>query len=331
MHYNIKDFFLEFKTPFAIAHGTRTGTDIVLLTITHEGISATGEASLPPYLPETKESVRKFMEEFFDRHTDLPEDIHSSINTLHSFATGNTAAKACIEIALWNWFASKAKIPLWKLLGLNNHPLPDCTYTLGMGSEEEIQAKITDSREFKILKVKLGSGDMEYDRKTINTIRRCTDKPLCVDANQGWKNKEEALEMIGWLSHQNVKFVEQPLPKEAAADQLWLFKRSQLPLFADESVQGPEDVAGINNMFHGINIKLMKCGGISKAMEMIQLARKFQLQVMIGSMSETGCAIAAAASLSSLADIVDLDGPMLTTNNPYDTVRYVDGKVILND
>lgn len=331
MQYEIKDFFLEFKTPFAIAHGTRTGTDVVLLTITHDGISTIGEASLPPYLPGTKESVRKFIDDFFEVNTDLPENIHSSINLLHTFAAGNTAAKACMEIALWNWYAAKAKMPLWKLLGLNNHPLPDCTYTLGMGSEEEIQSKISDSREFKILKVKLGSGDMEYDKQMISTIRKYTNKSLCVDANQGWKQKEDALSMISWLSERNVKLIEQPLPKNAAADQLWLFERSPLPLFADESVQGPEDIDAVSKLFHGINIKLMKCGGISKAMQMIQMARKLKLQVMIGSMSETGCAIMAAAQLSSLADIVDLDGPMLTKNNPFDVVRYVEGKVMLDD
>ena len=331
MQYTVKDFFLEFKTPFAIAHGTRTGTDIVLLTITHDGISATGEASLPPYLPETKESVRRFIDDFFQVHTNLSEDIPSSINTLHSFAAGHTAAKACMEIAFWNWHAAKAKMPLWKLLGLNNQPLPDCTYTLGMGSEEEIPSKISDSREFKILKVKLGSGDMEYDKQMISTIRKYTGKPICVDANQGWTQKEDALNMISWLSERNVKLIEQPLPKSAVADQKWLFERSPLPLFADESVQGPEDVDNISKMFHGINIKLMKCGGISKALEMIKLVRKLKLQVMIGSMSETGCAIMAAAQLSSLADLVDLDGPMLTKNNPFDVVKYVEGKVMLND
>ncbi len=326
MNYRVSNYFLEFKTPFAIAHGTRDGTDLVFLQISENSILANGEASLPPYLSETSLSVTDFINSFFENNKDVFFNLQDAISRLHNFKTGNFSAKACIDIALHNWYAAHAGITVWQMLGLKNEPLPLCTFTIGMGSKELIIKKVAEAIDFKILKVKLGG---ENDKEIINSIREITEKPLCVDVNQGWKRKEDALEMIHWLTEKNVLFIEQPLPKNNLDDALWLHEKSPLPIYADEAVQVPSDVAKIKDAYDGVNMKLMKCGGISEGIKFIAEARKHQLGVLIGSMSESGCAINAASQLSSLADWTDLDGPLLTKNNPFDVVRYGDGRVLL--
>jgi len=329
MKIEINNFFLEFKTPFAIAHGTRSGTDLVFLKLEHENIIAHGEASLPPYLPDTQESVHKFVNAFFKVHTDLSEGLPSLLNTLMNFEEGNFAAKACVDIALHNWFAQKKGVPVWKMLGLNNSPLPLCTFTIGMDDKAGIKRKVAEAGEFKLLKIKLGGNN---DREIITVIREVTDKPLCVDVNQGWHHdKEMALEMITWLKTQGVILVEQPLDKTDFEGQRWLHERSPLPIIADEAAQVLADVERLKDIYDGVNVKLMKCGGIGEGLKMIHEARKYNLKVLVGSMSESGLAISAAANLSSLADWVDLDGPLLTKNNPFDVVKYFDGKIVTSD
>jgi len=326
MLYKTYTYYLEFKSPFSIAHGTRNGTDLVILEINQDGIVAHGEASLPPYLPETTETVQAFINSFFKIYNDEIFDLSESIHQLHNFDEDNFAAKACVDIALHNWFAKKNGVEVWQLLGLKNHPLPPCTFTIGMGDKNSLQQKVEEGKDFSILKVKLGG---ENDKLIISSIREVTNKPLCVDVNQGWKDKRFALDMIHWLKEQNIIFVEQPLPKNNFDDSLWLHQHSPLPLIADEAVQVPSDVVKIKDAFDGVNMKLMKCGGISEGIKLIAEARKYHLKVLIGSMSESGCAISAAAQLSSLADFTDLDGPLLTKNNPFDVVKYADGKVLV--
>ncbi|MDQ3051403.1 MAG: dipeptide epimerase [Bacteroidota bacterium] len=327
MKFSITNYHLEFKTPFAIAHGTRTGTDLIFLKIEDKGIIAFGEASLPPYLPDTQESVHRFINSFFHNHADLSKGLAFMLNELMNFDEGNFAAKACVDIALHNWFAQKAGVPVWEMLELENVSLPLCTFTIGMDTPAEIKRKVEEAGDFKLLKVKLGG---ENDRDIITAIREVTNKPLCVDVNQGWQNnKEMALEMIEWLKDRGVIFVEQPLDKNDVAGQTWLHERSPLPVIADEAVQVPADIRKIKDIYNGVNIKLMKCGGIGEGLKMIRLAREYGLKVLVGSMSESGCAITAAANLASLADWVDLDGPLLTKNNPFDIVKYKDGKVVI--
>ncbi len=327
MQITITNFFLEFKTPFAIAHGTRNGTDLVFFKLEHDGIVAMGEASLPPYLHDTKESVTKFITSFFKNPVDLSQGLPSLLQDLMIFAEGNFAAKACVDIAFHNWFAQQAGVPVWKMLGLINTPLPLCTFTIGMDEPAAIKGKVAAVGDFELLKVKLGGNQ---DKEIISAIREVTNKPLCVDVNQGWHNdKETALEMIEWLKEQGVIFVEQPLDKNDLVSQAWLHERSPLPLIADEAAQVPSDIKMIKDIYDGVNIKLMKCGGIGEGLKMIKLARDFNLKVLVGSMSESGCAISAAANLSSLADWVDLDGPLLTKNNPFDIVKYEKGRVVI--
>ena len=327
MRFELKRFFLEFNEPFSIAHGSRTGTDVVLLKLVSDQHEAWGEASLPPYLPETQDSVSEFISDFF---RDLKTD-ELSYSELHAqlmgYRQGNYAAKACVDIALCNLYSMKAGLQVWQWLGLQKEPLPLCTFTIGMGTPDQIRNKINAAKDFAMLKVKLGGG---MDREIMEAVRSITDKPVCVDVNQGWHRKEDALEMIRWLSGMDVQFVEQPLPKGALQDMLWLSDKSPLPLYADESAQVADDVSDVSRCFHGVNVKLMKCGGVTEGLRMIRKAKALGMKVLIGSMSETSCGVTAAAQLSSLADYVDLDGPLLTRNNPFPIPLYEGGRIMLS-
>ena len=169
------------------------------------------------------------------------------------------------------------------------------------------------------------------DRELIETIRRHTDKPICVDVNQGWHTPQEALDNIMWLADKGVLFVEQPLDKDDIEGHAWLRERSPLPIIADEAVHTSADVPALAHAYDGINIKLMKCGGMHDAYRMATLARALGMRVMIGCMTETSCAVTAAAQLAPLADWVDLDGNLLIANDLFDGIRIVDGKVTLPD
>jgi L-alanine-DL-glutamate epimerase-like enolase superfamily enzyme len=179
-----------------------------------------------------------------------------------------------------------------------------------------------------MLKIKIGT---QNDRNLISTIRKITAKKIIADANQGWKEKEEALELIQFLKEEGVVLVEQPMNKNDLAGHEWLKERSPLPIFADESLQRLSDFDRIKNSFHGINIKLMKCTGIREAYALIKKGRSENMQIMLGCMTETSCAISAAAQLAPLADYADLDGNLLIKNDPFIGLSYSDGRIMVND
>jgi L-alanine-DL-glutamate epimerase-like enolase superfamily enzyme len=191
-----------------------------------------------------------------------------------------------------------------------------------------VKQKTLEANAFRILKVKLGR---DNDKEMIETVRSVTDVPLYVDVNQGWKDKNQALEMVQWLSDRNIQFVEQPMPKEQKDDIAWLTANSPLPIIADEALQTVEDLLPMKGVYSGINVKLMKCGGMNAAYRMITMARQMGMKVLIGCMTETSCAVSAAAQLSPLADWADLDGNLLISNDIYEGMTIVDGKVSLPD
>lgn len=321
---------LYFKRPFKIAHGTRTSTPIVIVELEHEGVIGYGEASMPPYLGESHESVLAFLKSVSPiiEHCKNPFDVEALLKEIDLFAPNNSAAKASIDIALHDLIGKLQNKPCWQLFGADKNNAPYTTYTLGMDEPEVVKQKIEDGTDYKILKVKLNG---ENDKAIINHIRSITNKPIAIDVNQGWKTKEEALTMIEWLADKNVLFVEQALLKYNLEDAHWLFERSPLPLYADESIQRYADINKVKGCFHGINIKLMKCTGMHEALKMIKRAREFNLKVLIGCMSETSCAISAAAQLSPFADYADLDGALLMKNNLFDGITFTDGKITLNN
>lgn len=328
MKLRFRPYELQLRHTFTVAGNSRNTTPVVLTEIEYEGLTGYGEASMPPYLGESQESVIKFLnkvdlEQFKDPF--MLDDILAYVDSLDE---GNRAAKACIDIALHDLIGKLVDQPLYKLWGINPDNTPMTSFTIGMDTAEMVKLKTEEAARFKVLKVKLGGGN---DREMINTVRPVTDVPIYVDVNQGWKDRNEALEMVHWLKEQGIEFVEQPLPKTAVDDMAWLTENSPLPIIADEAFQRLGDIAAFKGVYSGINIKLMKSTGLREAHKMITVARALDMKVMIGCMTETSCAVSAAAQLSPLVDWADLDGNLLISNDLYEGIKVVDGKVTLND
>ncbi len=321
---------LQLKHTFTIASGSRTTTPVMLVSIEYSGFIGYGEASMPPYLGESHETAAKFLSQVDLAQFKSPFLLEDILDYVNHTAPGNYAAKASVDIALHDLLGKMLNQPLYKLWGLDAAKTPHTSFTIGIDTPELVVEKVKEASAFKILKVKLGGGN---DKAMINAIRSVTDVPLCVDVNQGWKDKQEALDMIYWLKDQNVVFVEQPMSKEKAAyeDMAWLSQHSPLPTIADEAIQTVDDVLCMQGLYSGINIKLMKCGGLRAAQKMITLARALDLKVMIGCMTASSCPISAASQLSPLVDWADLDGNLLIKNDVYDGVKVIDGKVTLNE
>ncbi|MBW6501216.1 MAG: dipeptide epimerase [Bacteroidales bacterium] len=319
-------FTLRLKHAFTLSASSRTTTPVMLTEIEYNGITGYGEASMPPYLGESHETAARFLSAVdLTRFADpfLTEDIIAYID---SVMPGNYAAKASVDIALHDLTGKLAGEPCYRLFGLNPEKTPLTSFTIGLDTPEIVRQKVDEAAPYRILKVKLGR---ENDREMIDVIRSVTDKPLCADVNQGWKDREHALEMAHWLKEKGVVFLEQPLPGEQKEDLAWLTERSPIPIIGDEAIQNISDITDNREVYSGINIKLMKCGGMSTALKMIHVARALGLKVMIGCMTETSCAVTAAAQLSPLADWCDLDGNLLISNDPFDGLKIIDGKVTL--
>ena len=328
MKLRFRPYDLQLKHVFTIANNSRTTTPVMLTEIEFDGLIGYGEASMPPYLGESQKSAAEFLSKVDLSSFSDPFEMEDIIQYIDSLSVGNYAAKASVDIALHDLIGKIVQQPWHKLWGLNRTKTPNKSFTIGIDTPEVVKDKVREADVYKILKVKLGR---DNDKEMIKTIRSVTDKPICVDVNQGWKDKNLALEMIQWLATQGVVFVEQPMNKLAIDDIAWLTQNSPLPIIADEAIQTVKDVAGINKIYSGINIKLMKCGGMRNAWKMANMAKALGMKVMIGCMTETSCAISAAAQLSPLADWADLDGNLLISNDIYEGTQVVNGKVILSD
>jgi len=323
-----KPYDLQLKHVFTIANNSRTTTPVMLTEIEYDGLIGYGEASMPPYLGESQKTATEFLTKVDLSQFSDPFLLEDIIAYIDSLAIGNYAAKAAVDIALHDLVGKMIKQPWHKIWGLNTEKTPNTSFTIGIDTPEVVKEKVKEADIYKILKVKLGR---DNDKEMIKTIRSVTNKPICVDVNQGWTDKKMALDMIHWLATQGVVFVEQPMSKLAVDDIAWLTQNSPLPIIADEAVQTVHDVLSTNKVYSGINIKLMKCGGMRNAFKMANMAKMMGMKVMIGCMTETSCAISAAAQLSPLADWADLDGNLLISNDLYDGVKVVDGKVTLSD
>lgn len=325
---SFEPYNLQLKHVFTLAGSSRSTTPVMLTKIEFEGFTGYGEASMPPYLGESQDSAGRFLSALkLDQFTD-PFRMEEILEYVDSSAPGNTAAKAAVDIALHDLTGKIMGQPWYKIWGLSAEKTPVTSFTIGIDTPDVVRQKVKEAAEFKILKVKLGR---ENDREMIETIRSVTDVPLCVDVNQGWTDKNLALEMIHWLNEKGVKYVEQPMPKESVDDIAWLTQNSPLPIIADESLQRLSDVQKTVGVYSGINIKLMKCTGMREAHKMMNLALANNMKVMIGCMTETSCAVSAAAQLSPLATWADLDGNLLISNDRFEGVKIVDGKITLND
>jgi len=325
---SFEPYNLALKHVFTLANSSRTSTPVMLTRVEFDGVTGYGEASMPPYLGESQETAAKFLSKVDLSGFSDPFQMEDILDYVDQIEEGNRAAKASVDIALHDLVGKLLKQPWHRLWGLNPLLTPNTTFTIGIDTEEVVKQKVREAAEFKILKVKLGR---ENDREMVSTIRSVTDVPLAVDVNQGWKDKEKALEMIYWLKEMGIVMVEQPMPKEQVDDMAWLTERSPLTIFGDESVQRLPDVVKAAGVYHGINIKLMKCTGMREAFIMAKTAKALGMKIMIGCMTETSCAVSAAAQLAPLAEFADLDGNLLITNDLYTGMRVIDGKVTLSN
>ncbi len=325
---NWTPYDLQMKHVFTIANSSRKTTPVVLTSLTYDGVTGYGEASLPPYLGESQASVIEFLKKV-DLSGFDPFDFEGILHYVDKITENNTAAKAAVDIALHDLAGKLMGQPWYKMLGLNLKNIPNTTYTIGIDTDEMIRTKVQEVEgQFNILKVKLGTAD---DKRIISTVRAATRLPIAVDVNQGWNDKHYALDMIHWLKEQGVVMVEQPLNKYNLDDNAWVTERSPLPVFGDESLQRLRDVQKLKGVFSGINIKLMKCTGIREAWNMRNLARALNMKVMLGCMTETSCAISAAAQIVAGVDFADLDGNLLIANDAFDGAVFRDGKTIPNN
>jgi L-alanine-DL-glutamate epimerase-like enolase superfamily enzyme len=328
MKLTFKPYTLELKHVFTIATSSRTTTPVMLTEIEYDGVKGFGEASMPPYLGESQETAAKFLSKVNLEQFKDPFQIDNILEYVDSIETGNSAAKASVDIALHDLIGKLLNQPLYKILGFDKSKTPNTSFTIGIDTREVVIQKVKEASPYKVLKVKLGR---ENDKEMIETIRSVTDTPLVVDVNQGWKEKEFALDMINWLSEKGVQFIEQPMPKEDLDGMAWLTERSPLPTIADEFLQRLPDVVRAYGAYSGINVKLMKSTGLREAHKMINLAESLGMKVMLGCMTETSCAISAASQLAPKAHWADLDGNLLISNDPFEGTKIVDGKITIQD
>jgi len=303
--------------------------DTVHLRYTHEGITGVGEGAPIVRYHENAESAQRAIESVQDLLASAdPRQFAKIMTEVFRRVDGQNAAKAAIDIALMDWFGQKLGVPLYTYFGLDAADAPVTTFSIGIDNPDVTRQKVREAAAFPVLKIKVG---LATDEPTIEAVRSVTRKPLRVDANEGWKDKEEAVRKINWLESQGVEFIEQPMPAEMIDETRWVRSRVHIPVIADESCIHSADIPKLAGAFDGINVKLDKAGGILEAYRMIQIAKSLHMKTMLGCMISSSISVTAAAHLSPLVDYADLDGNLLIANDPYTGVTVRDGKLILPD
>lgn len=329
MHLTFAPYELTLRHTFTVSSYSRKTTPDVQVEIEYDGVTGYGEASMPPYLGHTVESVCTFLSKVRLEQFSDPFQLEDILAYVDSLSDGDEPAKAAVDIALHDLVGKMMGQPWFRIWGYNASKAPDTTFTIGIDTEETVRSKTLEcDGKFNILKVKVG---LDSDEMMIRTIRSVTSVPLAVDANQGWKDRQKALDEIFFLKEYGVVMVEQPMSRDRLDDIAWITERSPIPVFADESCQRLRDISSLKGVFSGINIKLMKCTGMHEAHKMIDFARAEGMKVMIGCMTETSCACTAAGHLSPAVDFADLDGNLLITNDRFSGMKVENGKLILPD
>ena len=322
IRYQITD--LKLVHPFKIA---RRAVDEFRQVISVKIDGGLGETAPARFYGETVETVQVAFD-ILDAGLDADLDaIESVMSELESVLGRNYAAKSAIDMALHDRLGKKLGIPLYQLWGLDPTATPLTTFTIGIDEPEIMQQKVREADAYPLLKVKLGT---DRDLELIRALREVTDKPIYVDANTAWTPKE-AVRMIRELAPYGVELIEQPTQPDDLEGLKFVREHSELPIFADESVKRAADIPSLVGCVDGVNIKLVKCGGLLEALRIIHIARAHGLQVMIGCMIESSLGITAAAHLTPLVDYADLDGHLLVANDPYRGVTLEKGKLILPD
>lgn len=323
MALSFEKFQLVLKEPFGISRGVSTVRDSLFVTMD----GCIGEAVPSLYNGETIETVISLMKRFEDQIPAEPEGVIHFMQQVNKQVKGNPTFKAAMSMLLWDRLGKDLGAPLYKIFGLSPSKAPQTSFTVGISTKEDMLRKVQDAEEFPILKIKLGfPGDVEV----MEAIREITDKVLRVDANGGW-TAAEAIGKVDRLAELGVEYVEQPCDREDLEGLAKLHKVAKLPLYVDETIMTRHDVVRVAGICDGVNLKLEKCGGIEEGLAIIQTARAHRLGVMIGCMVGSSVDITAAAHLTPLVDYADLDGHILTANDPYEGMTVENGWMRIPD
>jgi L-alanine-DL-glutamate epimerase-like enolase superfamily enzyme len=303
--------------------------DTLFVRYSRDGLTGVGEGAPIVRYHEDAIGGKKVVDGLIDWLSTADPSAFEKLNAeLLRRVDGEWAAKAAVDIAILDWVGQRLGVPIHRLLGLDPADTPLTTFSIGIDTPEITRQKVREADPYPVLKIKVG---LDTDEATIDAVRSVTKKPLRVDANEGWKTKEEALRKIKWLETQGVELIEQPMPAAMLEEQRWLRERVDMPIFADESCLRPSDIPKIAGAYDGVNIKIDKAGGLLQGYRMVQIARALGLKTMLGCMVSSSVSITAAAQLSPLVDYADLDGHLLIANDPYEGVTVKSGKLVLPD
>ncbi len=301
--------------------------DTLHVAYSRDGVTGHGEGAPIVRYKEDAEGARKAVESVRGLLLAAdPMQFSKTMSEVFRRVKGEWAGKAAMDIALMDWVGQKLGIPLYSYFGLDPRDTPLTTFSIGIDTPAITKQKTAEAAAYPILKVKVG---LATDEPTIEAVRSVTKKPLRVDANEGWKDKEEAVRKINWLEKQGVEFIEQPLPAEMIEETRWIRSRVHIPIIADEACQHASDIPKLKEAFDGVNVKLDKSGGMLEAYRMLQIAKALGMKTMLGCMISSSVSVTAAAHLSPLVDYADLDGNLLIGNDPFHGVRVEKGKLIL--
>jgi L-alanine-DL-glutamate epimerase-like enolase superfamily enzyme len=324
---NVEKLELRTRYEFRIAHGARQGYRNVLVHVEHAGVTGLGEGSASHYYGESYELMLSALAEWAPHLGEDPFALDVIEARLDAVLMGHDAARAALEMALHDWIGKKLGLPVWKLLGLDPAATPLSCVTLGMAAPEEMERKLDEVLDFPAIKVKLGApGDVE----NLKRVRRRYAGRLQVDANAAW-SAADAVRVLREIEPLGVELVEQPVARGDLDGLRWVRERSPIPVFADESCHHLADIALLAGRVDGVNLKIMKTGGIREMLRMIHAARAHGLKILLGSMVESSLGLTAAAQLAPLADYLDLDGHWLLAADPFDGAPRERGVIALND
>lgn len=319
---------LHTRHPFAIARGTNSEyRTLMVKLVDDDGVEGWGEAAATRFYGEALATVEAALATYAPLIGDDPGQLDTIERRLESALSGNAAARVAISSALHDLIGKRLGVPLWRYWGLDAARAPRSTFTIGIDVPEALRRKVAEAAEYPILKVKLGSAD---DRGILSTLRDATDRELRVDANGGW-TAAHAVSMLPVLEEFDVTVLEQPVAADDLDGLLHVRRHARIPIIADESCVTSRDIPRVVGRVDGINIKLAKCGSLREALRMVAIARAHQLTVMVGCMIESSLGITAAAHLTPLADIVDLDGAALLSDDPFAGASIPGGRVTLPD
>jgi len=310
---------LPLKHTFTIARSSESVARSLVVRLRWNGLEGLGESAPTARYHEDVASVAAGLSSL-----DLGDDPYA----MERLLDGLTPAQRCgLDIALHDLVGKDLDRPLWRLLGLDPARTPRTSFTIGIASLEETLAKVREVASHPVIKVKLGKG---AELETVEAIRAIYTGTIRVDANEGW-TPEQTVELLTAMRKHEIEFCEQPIPAGSPEKLRWIRERSPIPIVTDEDSKDAKDLPALLGCVDGINVKLVKCGGIRGALEMIHTARAMGLKIMLGCMVESQILTTAAAHLSPLVDWADLDGPFLTARDPFDGIRYDDGKIVLPD